>query len=49
MQEQESKQPHECQCIGNKKVKKLEKEIEQLKAEIELLKKSLQRVRKAIR
>ena len=49
MQEQESKQTHECQCIGNKKLKKLEKEIEQLKAEIEILKNSIQRIRKAIK
>lgn len=49
MQEQESKQSHECQCIGNKKAKKLEKEIEELREKISLLENCINRLRKAIK
>lgn len=49
MQEQENKQTRECQCAGNKKIKKLEKEIAELREQIATIEKSLQRIRSAIR
>lgn len=49
MQEQENKQTNECQCVGNKKIKKLEKEIADLREKVIILEKSLQRIRSALK
>lgn len=49
MEAQESKETHECQCVGNKKVKKLEQDIKELKEKISTLEKTIQLLRRAMR
>lgn len=48
MSEQANNPKHECKCIGDKKVKALEKQIAKLKDEIAQLRHDLQIIRKVL-
>ena len=49
MADNQNKQPNECKCLGDKKVKALEKEISELRTELEEIRKELTTLRRAVR
>lgn len=49
MSEQTNNPKHECKCVGDKKVKALEKELTELKTEVTELRKQIDTLRKAVR
>lgn len=49
MSEQTNSPKQECKCIGDRKVKALEKQIAELKSEIAELHKQIATLRKAVR
>ena len=48
MSDNQSKQPNECKCVGDKKVKALEKQIADLGKKVETLEKQLITFRKVL-
>lgn len=49
MSDNQNKQTNECKCLGDKKVKALEKQIAELKSETAQLRKELSTIRKVLK